>query len=161
MSPQKNKFLAGLPPLAGDVAPCRWRGLPPLRGSLDEPGLDEIRLMDVLDRAAVLADGDGNGLQAHRPAPELVDDRVQDPPVHLVEAEVVDTEHREGLVRDLAGDHAVTPHKCIVPNPPEEPVRNPGSAPAPLCDLERTPGRMGIFMIPALLVTISASSSVL
>ena len=46
---------------------CR---LPPLRGAHDEPSLEQIGLIDVLDGGRVLPYGGGDGCQAHRTTPE-------------------------------------------------------------------------------------------
>src|SRR5689334_8432903 len=48
---------------------------PALRGPGEKALLDEIRLVDVLDRVALLPDGRRERVETDRPAAELVDDR--------------------------------------------------------------------------------------
>ena len=79
--------VAGFPPLmlvgkAQDGAAARGAG--------HEALLDEVGLVDLLDGAAVLAAGGGDGLDADRAAVELLDDDAQDAAAHAVEAQLVD-----------------------------------------------------------------------
>src|SRR5262245_66615293 len=57
---------------------------PSLGGARQESFLDQERLVHVLDRVPLLADGGGERLDADRTAGELVDDRQQEGAVHLV-----------------------------------------------------------------------------
>src|SRR5437867_10558667 len=54
--------------------------------AVDEADLQQVRLIDVLDRVGLLADGRREGADADRPSPELVDDGEEQLAVHLVEA---------------------------------------------------------------------------
>ena len=65
---------------------------PPARRALQEAFLDQERLVDVLERAAVLADRGGDRLDAGGTALVVLDQRDQDLAVDLVEAELVDLE---------------------------------------------------------------------
>src|SRR5690606_5381652 len=106
----------------------RLRRDPPARGALQEPGLDQIRLDDVLDRAPFLADGDGETLDADRPAVEALDDREQQLPVHRVETVRIDLEHVHRGLRDGRIDLAVRLDLRVVAHAPDEPVRDAGRA---------------------------------
>ena len=77
------------------------------RGAVDESVHEEVRLVDVLDGAAVLAESGGQGFDADRSAGELIDDGHEVVPVVLVEAELIDVEDVERHVGDLLGDATV------------------------------------------------------
>src|SRR5262245_31999315 len=66
--------------------------------------LDQERLVDVLDRAAVLADRRGERVEPDRSAAVLLDERAEQRPVHAVEARFVDLEARQREARELARD---------------------------------------------------------
>src|SRR5687767_13900674 len=74
-----------------------WRGEPEVlvgarrgdaaaRRAIEESGLDQKRLVHVLDRVFFFIDGGGNAVQANRPPAEFVDDRAQQLAIDLVEA---------------------------------------------------------------------------
>src|SRR5688572_26534624 len=77
------------------------RGDPPARRALQETLLDEERLVEVLDRAALLADRRGDRLDAGRSAAVLLDDRAEDLAVDLVEAVLVHLQQTERAPRRL------------------------------------------------------------
>ena len=106
----------------------------PARGALDQPALEQIRLVDVLDRVLLLADGDGQGREAHRTAAELLADRAQDLAVEPVQPGVVDLEQVERLARHLAGDDAGAAHLRVVAHALEQAIGHPRGAPAALGD---------------------------
>jgi hypothetical protein len=60
------------------------------RRAVDEPDLQEVGFVDVLERAGILADRRGERGDADRAAAELVDDGEEELAVDLVEAVVVD-----------------------------------------------------------------------
>src|SRR3990172_1447993 len=68
------------------------RGLPAARRPGQEPKLDQVGLVDVLDRVGLLRDRGGNRLEADGAALKLLDDGPQDLVVNLVEAEGVDVQ---------------------------------------------------------------------
>jgi hypothetical protein len=82
----------------------RRGGDPAARSPLEEPGLEEIRLVEVLERSAVLAEGSGDRADADRAAAELLDDRRENPAVELVEAVLVDFEAGERRARRVEVD---------------------------------------------------------
>ena len=65
-------------------------------GAFDQPALQEIGLVDVLDRVLLLSDHDREGGEPDRAAAELVAYRPQDLPVQAIEAFVVDLQEIEG-----------------------------------------------------------------
>ena len=77
------------------------------RGAVDESVHEEVRLVNVLDGAAVLAKGGGQGFDADRSAGKLIDDGHEVVSVVLVEAELIDVEDVERHVGDLLGDATV------------------------------------------------------
>src|SRR5438128_10201470 len=58
-------------------------------GAGQETALHEERLVYFLECPGILAHGCGDGREPDRPALELFDDRLQDPAVHVVQAELV------------------------------------------------------------------------
>src|SRR5207244_2297553 len=81
------------------------------------------RFVDVLDGVALLADGGRDGVDAHRPAAELLDDGQQQLPVDLVEAVRVDFQHVQRAARHLASDRAVGPDLREIADAPQTPIR--------------------------------------
>src|SRR5687768_15558149 len=79
----------------------------PTRRALEKTVLNEKRLVYFLDRARVLPHRGTDRRDSHRAAVELLDDRLEDARIHVVEPELVDVEHDERVRRDLARDAAV------------------------------------------------------
>src|SRR5438046_7695314 len=73
------------------------RGAAAARGAGQESLLHQERLVHFLERPGVLPYGGGDGGESHRAAVELLDDRLEDPPVHVVEAELRSEEHTSEL----------------------------------------------------------------
>src|SRR5262249_45642166 len=71
---------------AAEVRACPRRGDAALRRTRQETLLDEVRLVDLLDGVALLADGGRQRVQPDRTARELVDDGEQQRAVHAIEA---------------------------------------------------------------------------
>src|SRR3982751_3273925 len=69
------------------------RGRPPARRALEQPALEQIGLVDVLDRVLLLPHARGERRQADRAALELAADAAQELAVEAIEAELVDLEH--------------------------------------------------------------------
>ena len=108
----------------------------PARGrALDEPAQQQERLVDVLDRLGRLADRDRERAEPDGPADERAAQRVEDRPVDLVEAELVDLEQRERVACDVGGDPAVGAHLGVVAHPLQQPVRDAGRSPGAARDL--------------------------
>src|SRR5437588_13080147 len=61
------------------------RGAAAARGAGQESLLHQERLVHFLERPGVLPYGGGDGGESHRAPVELLDDRLEDPPVHVVE----------------------------------------------------------------------------
>ena len=77
------------------------------RRALQEAELEQVRLVDVLDRVRLLADRGGERREADRAAVELLDDRPQQRAVDALEPALVDLEQVERLARDLGRDRAL------------------------------------------------------
>src|SRR6188472_3393339 len=60
------------------------------RGAIQETNLDQKRFVNVLDRVFLFTDGRGNRVQSHGPAAKLLDDRLQQLAIHVVETVLVD-----------------------------------------------------------------------
>src|SRR3989440_11551529 len=67
------------------------RGAAAARGAGQESLLHQERLVHFLERPGVLPHGGGDGGESHRAAVELLDDRLEDPPAPVVEAEYAPT----------------------------------------------------------------------
>src|SRR5690606_21530376 len=121
--------------LGGDPAPGR---------PLQQPPLDQERLVDLLERRPVLADGGRERVEAHRPADELRDDGVEDRAVAAVEAGVVDAQRLEGLPGARERDALVAGDLGVVADAPQEPLRDAHRAAGAPADLEGGVGVEGV-----------------
>ena len=83
--------------LQAEVREGALRGRPPARRALDQAALEQVGLVDVLDRVLLLAHRDRERREPDRAAAELLADRAQDLAVEAVEARVVDLEQVERL----------------------------------------------------------------
>ena len=92
------------------------------RRSLDEAELQEIRLVHVLDRVRLLAQGGGERVEPDGTAVVLLDDRPQELAVEPLEPRLVDLEQLERLTRDRGRDRALVPYLGDVPDPAEDPI---------------------------------------
>ena len=118
-----------------DVSAAKLRHDSPAGSALQESELEQIRLVDVLDRVRLLAKGDGQRGQAHRAAVEALDDRLQKLAIGALESVAVDLEQLESLGRDLGRDLALVAHLGDVANPAQDPVRDARCAPGARGDL--------------------------
>ena len=107
------------------------------RRAVDEAELDEVRLVDVLDGVARLADGSGECVEADGAARELLDHRAQHAAVGVVEAGLVDFEHAQGLVGDGVRDDAGALDLSDVAHALQQAVGDARRAAAAARDLER------------------------
>ena len=71
------------------------------RRALEQAALQQERLVHVLDGLGRLADRDRERAEPDRAARERAAQRVEDRPVDLVEAELVDLEQRERVARGV------------------------------------------------------------
>src|SRR5437764_14064427 len=78
------------------------------RGALEESVLDEERLVDLLERPHIFADGGGDGADADRSAVELLDDGLEDARVHVIESELIDLEQLQRIGGDFAIDRSAS-----------------------------------------------------
>src|SRR6185503_16652155 len=99
-------------------------GEPPSRGALQESLLDQVRLYDVLERAALLAERRREALDADGAAVELLDDGEQESPIHRVETVRIDLEQIHRGLRDGLRDFAVGFDLRVVAHAPQQAVRD-------------------------------------
>src|SRR5689334_12652370 len=92
--------------LYAQVLESRRGGHAPAGSALDEPALEQVGLVDVLDRVGLLGHRDRERGQAHRATLELLADRAQDVAVETVEPRGVDLQQPQRLVGDLLVDAA-------------------------------------------------------
>ena len=85
-------------------------GFPSSRSALQETLLDKEWLVDLLQRAGILAKSRGNSGQSHRATLEFVDDGQQDAVVDLVEAIAVDVKGLQGMAGYVDVDKPVALH---------------------------------------------------
>ena len=93
------------------------------RRALQEAGLQQVGLVEVLERAAVLAERRGDRADADGAAAELLDDRREDPPVELVEPVLVHLQPgRAPRARRLQVDRVLAGDLREVAQAPQQPV---------------------------------------
>ena len=73
-----------------EVGVRRWRCHTTARGTHQQPLLNQIGLVDVLDRLGRFAHGNGEGRKANRAPTEATTDRIEHRPRCLVETEFID-----------------------------------------------------------------------
>ena len=118
-----------------DVRASELRDHTPARGALEEAELEQVRLVDVLDRVGLLAERDGERGEADRATFELVRDRPEQLAVRALETLGVDLEQVERLCGDLARDRAVVANLRDVADAAQDPVRDPRCPARPARDL--------------------------
>jgi len=121
----------------GPHAPRHAPSPPPARGALEQPLLEQVGLVGVLDRVGLLTDALGERGEPDRAPREPPAQGVEDGPVHLVEAELVDAEQLEALDCRLAGDRPVAADLDEVPDPAQQAVRDARRAPRTFRDARR------------------------
>src|SRR5262245_24108692 len=115
-----------------EVSIRRRRRHAPARRALKETVLHQERLVDLLDRVRILADRRTDRVQPDGTAIELLDDRLENACIHVVEAEHVHVEQLERLVGDWLRDDALVLHLSEVAYTSQQTVGNAGrSARAP------------------------------
>ena len=107
-----------------EMLPAQGRDDATSRRALDEPELQEVRLVDVLDRVRLLAERDRERRQADRPAAEALRDRAQQLPVDALQPALVHLVQLQRLARDLDGDGALVPDFGDVADAAEDAVRD-------------------------------------
>ena len=100
----------------------RLCGHPAARGPHQESLLEQIGLVDVLDRVGLLPHRHGQGREAHGPAAEFLADRREDVAVQAIEAGLVHLEQLEPVARHLLVDASCTAHLGEVADPLEKAV---------------------------------------
>ena len=118
---------------------CQFRDHSATRRSLDEAFHDEERLVDLLHRPGIGADGRGNGGQSHRATTELVDDGQQNLVVYLVKTILVDVERSKGNLRNLRVNGTGSLHLGEIAHAPQQRIGNSGRSTAAPQQLLSTP----------------------
>src|SRR2546425_4796828 len=93
------------------------RGAAAARRARQEAALHEKRLVHFLQRAGILAHSRRDGGEPDGPALELLDDRLEDAAVHVVEPELVHIEPLERLAGDQGSDLAAGTDLGVVAHP--------------------------------------------
>src|SRR6266540_3737551 len=96
--------------------------------ALQETELEQVRLVDVLDRVGLLAEGHSEGREPNRPPVEAFHDRAQELAVDPLKALSVDLEQLERLGRDLSRHCPLMPHLGDIPYAAKDAVRDPRGA---------------------------------
>ena len=122
------------------MLPCRWRRDPAARRPGQQPGPHEVRLGDLFDGLALFADGDGQGAEPDRAAPELADERLEHRAVEAVESERVDVVDGQRSLRRSPVDDAGAAHLGEVAHPAQQPVGDSRRPPRASGDLDGTVG---------------------
>src|SRR5215212_4483359 len=135
--PRPEGFLAAVGHRNAEVPVGAPRGDAATIGALDQAALQQVRLVDVLDRVARLTHGHGEGPDAHGSAVELVDDKAEVIAVGAVEADVVYALHLERGVGRLLVYLSIADDLGVVAHALEEPVRDPRRASAAAGELRR------------------------
>src|SRR5215813_4895215 len=86
--------------------------------------LHEEGLVDLLDGVRIFADRRADRVQADRTTIELLDDRLENACIHVVEAEHVHVEQLERLVGDWLRDDALVLHLSEVAYTSQQTVGN-------------------------------------
>ncbi len=92
------------------------------RSSLQEAELQEVRLVDVLDRVRLLAQRRRERVEADRAAGVLLGDRPQQLAIEPFEPRFVDLEQLERFARDRRRDHSLVTHLGHVSHATQDPV---------------------------------------
>src|SRR5258706_6980975 len=107
------------------------------RRARDEPDLQEERLHDLFERAALLGQRRRHGLDADRAAVEALADHREVPAIERVEAGVIDREAIERMRGHRAVDRAVAFDRGEVAHAAQQAVRDAGRAARAAPDLLR------------------------
>src|SRR5690625_1945304 len=102
-------------------------------GALDEPLLNQIRLVDLLKSSPVLPDSRCERVEAHRPAGELDDQAVQDLPIPGLEARIINTKLIKRVLSALPADGLLARNIGVITYPAQQSLgyahRSAGASP--------------------------------
>src|SRR5579885_3428413 len=79
----------------------------PTRGTRDKTELQEIWLIDILNRLAILAGTGGQGIKTNRAAIEFLNDRQEEIAIGLVQADFINLQSIERLLSYFFRNHAI------------------------------------------------------
>ena len=106
-------------------------GYAALRRAVEEAELEQVRLVDVLDRLDLFADHRGDGRAADRAGRELLDDGREEAAVGGVEALVVDVHRVHRRLASRGADAAVASDLGVVAHAAQQAVDDARRAPPP------------------------------
>lgn len=89
---------------------------------------DQERFVHVLQRGGVFPHRHSQGGQAHGATVEFVNHGFQHALVHLVQAVVVNLDHRQGIAGQLLRNDAVAAHLGEIPHPAQQGIGHAGRA---------------------------------
>ena len=137
MGELKQPGLAAFASLQPELLVAQLRGDAALGRALQVAFHDEVRLIDFFQGVRFLAHRHRHRAEADRAAAELRDHGFQDALVHLVEAVLVDFQHRERLVGDVRRDAAFVSDLGVIAHAAKEVVGNARCAAAAAGDFPR------------------------
>ena len=105
--------------------------------------LHQVRLINILQRHALLPHGGGQGIQPHRTSGIVLNDGGEDAAVDAVQAEVIHLQPFQRLGGDLRGDDPAALHLGKVPDPLQKAVGDAGGAAAAAGQLHGSLGLTG------------------
>ena len=112
--------------------------------AVQKADLQQIGLVNVLQRDAFFADGGGKGLQTHRAATEIADDAFQHPSVGAIQTQPVDFQRRQCHIGHMAIHAAAALDLRKVPDTLKDAVGDTGGTAGAPRDLHRT-GRLNVY----------------
>ena len=108
-----------------------------------EAQLHQVRLVHILQRNGLLADGGGQCVQPHRAAAVVFDDGAEHTAVHIVQAQGIHLQRQQRLVGHVLGDDAVGHHLGKVADTAQHTVGDAGRAAGAPGDLHSAAGLDG------------------
>ena len=112
-------------------------GDPPPGGSLEITFLDEIGFVNILEGGFLLPDGRRQIVYSHRTALELVDERQQNRPIHLIESPMINLQQGQGRQGHLPVYQSPGLNLGLIPDTAEKAVGDPRGSPGAACHLLR------------------------
>jgi hypothetical protein len=110
---------------------CKTTPRRPLQKTL----LHEEGLVHFLDGSFIFSNCSRDCLNANRPALEFLDDRLEDPRVHVIETELVYIEKPKRLACNVTRDCTAGLDLRIIANSAKQSIRNTRRAARSACDL--------------------------
>lgn len=103
-----------------------------------QAALQQIGLIDILERSRVLAHRAGKRCQAHGTSGERLSECLQNANIHPVQTKLIDLEELERLTANIKLNGTVAAHLCVIAHALEQAVGKTWRAARTRADLERT-----------------------